>query len=232
MSSFRPAQCPAFPLGSPPFFPITWWLLAPLTLSRALHFQLTKSLHFLQRPWKTRYSNFTFTSLFKISFKNSIRSGYHYSFALNLFYSSIISFCSSPISIQLHQLSLFTLSDTFHIHLSQSSLPLENDRDCPITSDKLSFQLLTWWHHHSPRSNSPPAPVLMLLKQAWERAQILLASCASHWFSSFSSLPFIFWNIPDWSFCCQPSLPLQLPLTCHHTHALLFRPLLTFHLKT
>lgn len=187
---------------------------------------VSKSLHFLQCPWEVRYSDLTFTSLLKISSKFFIHSGHHYAFAPNLFHSSIISFCSSPISIQLHQLSLFTLSDTFHIHLPQASLPLWNERICPITSDKLSFQLLTPWHHHSPRSNSPPAPVLTLLKQAGERAQILLASCASPWFSSFSSLPFLFWNSPDWSFCCQPSLPPQLS---PHTRSAV--QTLTFHLK-
>lgn len=127
---------------------------------------------------------------------------------------------SSPILIQLHQLSLFALSDTFHIRLSQSSLPFKNDTVSPVTSDNPSFLLLTSWHHHILRSDSPP---LVLLKHAWESTKILPASCTLHRFSLSSSLSFIFQNSPDWSFCCQPLLPLQLPLTLHRAHAPLFK---------
>lgn len=165
-----------------------WWLLASLS-SRPLHFSLMRGLHLLAWPWKFDGADLTppsFLSLLQNSYLFSILSCYgHLQIPFALWISS---FYSSPILTLFQQLSLFTLSDTFHIHPSQSCLPFWNDTVSPATSDNPSFLLSTSQHHCVLRSDSPPAPHLMLLRTCEEST---LTSCTLHQFSLSSSLSFL-----------------------------------------
>lgn len=118
-------------------------------------------------------SDLTFTSLLKISSKISIHSGCHYSFAPNLFHSSVISFAHHLFQFSFTSF-LFSPCQTLFTSIFPNPPSLCKMTEfvlSPLTSCPFSY-----WHHGTVTARDAIF-LLLLLSCCWSRREKGLTFC-------------------------------------------------------